>query len=148
MRRITVQGPESVAEFYQSMADRCESAQERRLPQCMLDLLRELSAGGSEPVVWGLTSHERLGLRAVDDWQAPSLVSIEPTTSGAWHIECALPADWRPWPAAVVRGHTAELAEAVRRVWIGLRWAGLSVGGADAKQNIAGDREPESRLTG
>jgi hypothetical protein len=91
----------------------------------MLDLLAELAADGPEPVVWGLTSICNLGLHAADDWQSPTLVWVNPTSAGTWHISCALPVARCPWPEAMVTGYTEQLAEAVRRVRLGLQWAGL-----------------------
>jgi hypothetical protein len=126
VRRITVQGPETVADFYHAMAEQGGSERDRRLPLRMLALLQQLTAGGGGPVVLGLTSHERLALKLADDWQSPTLVFIEPTVGGAWWVECAMPADRCPWPGAVVRGYTEDPAEAARRVRLGLRWAGLA----------------------
>ena len=60
-----------------------------------------------------------------DDWQSPTLVLIQGTGMGTWHISCALPTDEQPWPDAMVTGYTDQLAEAKRRVCLGLEWAGL-----------------------
>jgi hypothetical protein len=127
IRRITSQGPQTLEDFYRELVESRERVTERWLPQSMLDLLRELRADGPEPVVWGLTSLDRLGLHESDDWQSRSVVFIEPTSAGSWHIHCALPPDQCPWPEAVVTGYTEELAEALRRIRLGLEWAGLLV---------------------
>jgi len=140
VRRITSQGPQTLVGFYREVIDTRERESERRLPRCMLDLLRELAADGPEPVVWGLTSACRLGLHATDDWQSRTLVFIEPTLAGTWHIHCALPADRCPWPDAVVTGYTEDLAEAVRRVRLGLQWAGLLGTIQDAERGAEPDR--------
>jgi hypothetical protein len=141
VRRVTCQGPQTVEEFYREMAATRVVDRERRQPRFMLDLLRELSADGPGPVVWGLTSHERLALLAADDWDSRTLVLIEPTPAGTWQIQCALPADRAPWPEAVVWGYTEELAEAVRRVRLGLEWAGL----LDRRRSIAEPPAPPDR---
>ena len=125
IRRMTCQGPQTLVEFYRGMLETRERGSERFLPESMLALLYELTADGAEPLVWGLTSVCRLGLHAIDDWQSPTLVFIEPTSLGTWHITCALPADQQPWPDATVHGYTEQLPEAVRRVRLGLQWAGL-----------------------
>lgn len=125
VRRISNQGPQTVVEFYRELFELWAQERDRKLPQCMLDLLRELTSDGPAPLVWGVTSHERLALHATDDWKAPTLVFIAPHSDGSWHIECSLPPELQPWPEAIVTGHTSELSEAVRRVHLGLKWAGL-----------------------
>ena len=141
IRRVTSQGSETLDEFYLNLVDNSQRPNQRRLPQCMLDLLDALRADGPEPVVWGLTSMARLRLHATNDWRARTLVFISPNADGSWNIDCALPPDRCPWPDAAVTGHTEELAEAVRRVHLGLQWAGLLAAPTEAEPSAAPDRD-------
>jgi hypothetical protein len=137
IRRVINQGSQTPVEFYLELSDVLAKGSARKHPskqaRCMLDLLRELTADGSDLVLWGMTSHEALHLVA-DGTKSHTLVSIYPTTAGTWHISCSLPDNLCPWPEAVVTGYTEELAEAVRRVRLGLRWAGLLVNTQDTSE--------------
>ena len=138
VRRVTSQGPQSVEDFYRERLALSRREVDRWLPQCMLDLLRELADGDPELVVWGMTSHDLLDLSAADQTSRPA-ASVCPTSAGGWHVTCALPPDLCPWPEAEVTGYTEQLAEAVRRVRLGLWWAGLLGRRPDAEPGAAAD---------
>ena len=123
IKRVTYQESMTIQEFYQAANARSESTSENRYARCMLDLVDALVEDGGPPLIWGMTSHLSLYLFAEGKHQG---VSIVPFGEGAWSISCSPPPEFQLWSDVTVSGHTCDLSEAVRRVRLGLKWAGFT----------------------
>ncbi len=97
---------------YRQLGERKE-AEWRQVAAQMIELIPLLEEVCAPVEAWGLLSHERLCLLAVDDFRSPWYVVIAAQAFvGGYDIRYILPAHEAPWPDATVGGHAQTSRDA------------------------------------
>jgi hypothetical protein len=113
------QSRRTLEEFYGGLA-REETYALREIGKAMLSLIRRLKALPDERVVYGLTSHEKLGLLAEDSYRSPCYVVVSALKHRSYVVVYLMPASSAPWPDGCVSGRAQSEDEAVRMIEIAM----------------------------
>ena len=109
------QKKQTLDEYYTEVTT-WENAVSRDVGRVMLALINRLRALPDERKVFGLTSHLRLCLLAVDSWKSPWFVIISALDQRNYYIEYLMPGRIAPWPRAYVRGEANSENAAVQMI--------------------------------
>lgn len=115
LTRCTDQKPKTLDEFFEDMSQQ-DHVVSREGGRAMLGLMARLRALPDSRQVYGLTSHHRLCLLAVDSYQSPWFVIISALNNRNYFVEYRMPDDVAPWPHAYVRGEARSEDDAVAMV--------------------------------
>lgn len=119
--RCHAQSRQTLDEFYAPTDEAPDGGESGR---AMLSLLRRLRELPDPRSVWGLTSHQRLILKAEDRWDSPSYVMITACAPDSYFVSYRMPDDLAPWPEAHVNGEAQSEGEAVRMILIAMDRSG------------------------
>jgi hypothetical protein len=78
LRFAPYEGTDSLHSFYRKLAELPSENPLSTAGALMLDLLPLVAQACADVDLWGFTSHERLCLRATNDYDSPWLVIIDP----------------------------------------------------------------------
>ncbi len=121
LRRCKDQNSQTIEEFYEFSATFKVG---REGAKAMLRLLARLRQNPDNWIVFGLTSHERLGLKAEDDYWSRSHVIIDALNDRNYKIDQAMPGGDQKRPEAWVHRTARSEDEAVEMILLAMKESG------------------------
>jgi hypothetical protein len=119
LTRCKDQKSKTLDEFYQELG-RGEREVSRSGAKAMLELIARLRAHPDSREIFGLTSHSRLCLLAVDDYTSPWHVVVAAFDQRSYFVDYLVPPNLGPWPNARMTGEARSEDEALEMVLIAM----------------------------